>query len=322
MFIDSAKIFIKAGDGARGCESWYQDKFTRYPLPDGGDGGAGGDIIIKANRNVFTLLNFRYKKHFKAKNGRMGSSNKKKGAGGENCVLEVPCGTQILDSEKNFFIRDLKEHNEQVIVAYGGAGGRGNRGNVKPQEGKLGEIKTLLLELKVIADVGIIGFPNAGKSSLVTKISTAKTKIASYPFTTKSPHLGLVNLNDETFMVADIPGLIEGAHKGKGLGDRFLKHVERTKIIVHLLDMADETGVDPFNAYQILNNELSSYNPDLAKKEHIVAANKMDLPGSEEKLKLLKKKIKQKIFPISCEDGRGIDKLLEEIAKVLWTEKS
>lgn len=322
MFIDSVKIFVKAGDGARGCESWYRDKMSRYPLADGGDGGSGGDVIIRANRHTYTLLNFRYKKHFKAKPGRMGSSKKKRGPRGENCVLDVPCGTQISEANTGFFLRDLKQDGEQVIVTRGGKGGHGNSGKSQAQEGGKGEEKTLALELKVIADVGVVGFPNAGKSSLVSKISTAKTKIASYPFTTKSPHLGIVRLNDESFMIADIPGLIEGAHKGKGLGDKFLRHVERTKIIIHLLDMSELAHPDPVTAYQILNNELSSYNLQLLEKEQIIVANKMDLPGTDERLRLLKKKIKKKIFPVSCEDGRGTKELIKKIAQILWKEKS
>lgn len=321
MFIDSVKIFVKAGDGARGCESWYRDKMRRYPLADGGDGGSGGDVIIRANRHTYTLLNFRYKKHFKAKPGRMGSSNKKKGAKGEGCILDVPCGTQICEADTGFFLRDLKQDGEQVIVARGGKGGRGNRAGYQAQEGGTGEEKILALELKIIADVGVIGFPNAGKSSLVSKISTAKTKIASYPFTTKSPHLGLVRLNDKSFMIADIPGLIEGAHKGKGLGDKFLRHIERTKIIIHLLDMSELAPVDSFSAYQILNTELSSYNPQLLEKEQIIVANKMDLPGADERLSLLRKKIKKKIFPVSCENGRGTKELVRKIVQTLWKER-
>lgn len=321
MFIDHAKIFVKAGDGRKGCESFYRDKYTRYPRPDGGDGGDGGDVIIRANSHLHTLLDFRYRRHFKAKSGKIGSSKRKKGARGEDCKIEVPCGTQIFDATLNFLLRDLKRHAEQVIIARGGEGGRGNSGGKEAREGQSGETKTLNLKLKLIADVGIVGFPNAGKSSLVSKISSAKTKIASYPFTTKFPHLGVVRVNDETFTVADIPGLIEGAHKGKGLGDKFLCHSERTKVLIHLLDMSPLSHKDPFDAYQILNNELFSYNPSLLEKKQVVVANKMDLGGAEEKLHALRKKLRKKIFPISCKDGRGIKVLIKEVTQILWKDR-
>jgi GTP-binding protein len=319
-FIDHAKIFVKAGDGGRGCESFYKDRYKRYPVPDGGDGGDGGDVIIRANCHLYTLLDFRYRRHFKAKSGRMGSSAKKKGARGEDCIIEVPCGTQVFDADTNFLLRDLKSHTEEVVVARGGKGGRGNSGGSGTQQGEQGEAKNLVLELKLIADIGVVGFPNAGKSSLASKISTAKTKIASYPFTTKSPHLGLVRFNDRVFTVADIPGLIEGAHKGKGLGDRFLRHIERTKVLIYVLDMSPEAQKDPYQAYQILNNELFSYNVDLAGKTQVIVANKMDLPKTEEKLKHLKEKIGKKVFPISCKDGRGLKILVREIAQILWKD--
>ncbi len=321
MFIDSAKIFVKAGDGRKGCESFYRDKYTRHPIPDGGDGGDGGNVIIRANRNLHTLLDFKYRRHFKAKSGKIGSSKKKRGARGEDCTIDVPCGTQVFDISSNFLLRDLKQHAEQVIIARGGKGGRGNSKRLESREGEPGETKNLSLKLKLIADVGIIGFPNVGKSSLVSKISKSKTKIASYPFTTKFPHLGMVRVDDRSFTVADIPGLIEGAHKGKGLGDKFLHHIERNKILIHLLDMSKLSHKDPFDAHQILNNELYSHNPALLKKRQLVVANKMDLSGAEDRLRTLRKKLKKKIFPISCKDGRGIGILVKEVAQVLWKDK-
>jgi len=322
MFIDSAKIYVKAGRGGRGCESFYRDKYRRYPLPDGGRGGDGGDVVIGASRHLHTLIDFRYRKHFKAKLGKIGSSSKKQGARGEDCVINVPCGTQIFDVNLNLLLRDLKQDEETVVVARGGRGGRGNSGGVEAQEGQPGEEKTLALELKLIADVGIVGFPNAGKSSLVSKISTAKTKIASYPFTTKSPHLGMVRMGDETFTIADMPGLIEGAHKGRGLGDHFLRHIERTKILVHLLDMSSFAQKTPYEAYRMLNEELALYSESLAGKNQIIAANKMDLPQAPEKLSELRKKIKKKVFPISCKEEKGLKELIGEMARVLWEEMS
>lgn len=316
-FIDSVGVFVKSGNGGKGCDSYYRDKYTRHRIPDGGDGGDGGNIIVQASRHLRTLLDFRFKKHFKAESGKIGSSKNKTGAKGADCIIKVPCGTQILDADLKLLLRDLKEHSEKVIVAKGGKGAKGSRKGVPVPEPAQGEEKQLRFELKLIADAGIVGFPNAGKSSLVSKISTAKTKIADYPFTTKVPRLGLVRFGEKSFTIADMPGLIEGASKGRGLGDKFLRHIERTSILIFLLDGQSYEQDDLFAAYQILQNELLSYSCELSKKTTVMAVNKMDIPGAEERLFLFKKKIKTKIFPISCADGRGVKALVKHLAELL-----
>ncbi len=299
MFIDRAKIYVKAGDGGRGCNSLHRDKYSRNGIPDGGDGGKGADIIAKVDRNLYTLLDFQYNRHFRGKHGGHGSGNNKKGRAAEDVIIRVPQGTTIKDSKTDCLLRDLKVDGEEIIVAHGGKGGLGNnrrRDDATP--GEPGEEKELILDLKLIADVGIVGFPNAGKSTLVTGISNAHPKIAAYPFTTKIPVLGMVRTGDSFFTVADIPGLIEGSAEGRGLGDKFLRHVERTRILIHLIDMSGFEGRDPVEDYKTINNELRKYSKDVAKKFQIVAANKMDLEGAWENLERFKKVIKKKIYPI------------------------
>ncbi|MFH0877214.1 MAG: GTPase ObgE [Candidatus Omnitrophota bacterium] len=316
MFIDTAKITVKAGDGGKGCQSYFRDNRVEHGKPNGGDGGDGGNVILRADSTIYTLLDFQYRRHFKAENGKHGSSNDKVGARGQDCLVRVPLGTVVTDAATDCLIRDLSENDLQVVVAQGGRGGRGNSRKRDAEFGVPGEVRKLVFNLKLIADVGIIGFPNAGKSTLVSKISNATPKIASYPFTTKAPILGVVRLDDEqSFVIADIPGLIHGAHEGRGLGDRFLKHVERTKILIHLIDMAAVDGRDPFEDYATINKELSSFSEDLNRKKQILVANKMDLESARANIKKFKKRTRKKILEISALSGQGLEDLIEEIAE-------
>ncbi len=316
-FVDEARIQVKAGDGGKGCESFYKDNYIRYPRPDGGDGGNGGDIIFKADRSIQTLLDFRFKQHYKAGRGGHASSKGKKGKEGADCILRVPQGTLIRDYETGLIIKDLVDDQASVTVAKGGRGGIGNERKKVPLPPKLGEKKIIHLELKIIADVGIIGFPNAGKSTLISNISKVRSKIANYPFTTKQPILGFVSKEDFHFIVADLPGIIENAHMGKGLGDRFLKHAERTNILVHLIDMAGSDMRDPLEDYEKLNYELQQFNDEFMLKERIVVANKMDLPNAEDNLKRFKKKFKIDVLAISAVNQEGLDPLIDKIEIIL-----
>ena len=316
-FVDEARIFVKAGDGGKGCESFYQDRWLRYPKPDGGDGGKGGDIIFVADKGLHTLLDYRFKQHYTAGRGGHASSKGKKGKDGADCLLRLPAGTIIRDHETGLLIKDLAHDGDRVCVAKGGGGGLGNgrRRPVKPPHP--GEERTIHLELKIIADVGLIGFPNAGKSTLISSISKVRSKIANYPFTTRQPILGIVFYEESNFVVADLPGLIEGAHEGRGLGDKFLKHAERTKVLVHVIDMAGSEGRDPLKDYQIINHELEQHSENLYDKHRLVVANKMDLPEAEKNLKRFKKKYKVEISPISALEKKGLDELVETITRKL-----
>ncbi|MFH0839355.1 MAG: GTPase ObgE [Candidatus Omnitrophota bacterium] len=314
MFVDRAKIFVKAGSGGKGCNSFYKDKYTRYPRPDGGHGGDGGDVVIKSSKDLLTLLDFKYRQHFRAQGGRHGSGNKRRGENGALCVILIPVGTILRDSLTGLLIRDITKPEEEVLVAKGGRGGRGNSVVRTAEMGHEGEEREILLELKLLADVGIIGYPNVGKSSLINRISHAKSKVANYPFTTKSPVLGVVTCYEKgEFVVADIPGLIEDAHAGKGLGYEFLRHIERTNLLVHMIDMSGLSGRDPIADFNSLNKELLLYDKSLADKPQLVVANKMDIDTSGENLIRFKTKIKKTIFPISCTTGEGIDNLLKAI---------
>lgn len=314
MFIDHAEIFVKAGDGGDGCHSFSKGKLQRYRRPDGGDGGKGGDIILKADNNVQTLVDFYFRKHFKAECGCNGSGNNKKGHDGKSSVIRVPVGTLIRDRYEDITYCDLSEAGRSVVIARGGAGGRGNSRRRDATPGKDGEEKNIVLELKLVADVGIIGYPNVGKSSLLSRISNARPKIANYPFTTRTPVLGLVRLDPErSFVICDIPGLIEGAHSGRGLGDEFLRHVERTRILIHMIDMAAIEHRDPAEDLKSINREIGLYNPVLLKRPQILAANKMDLPEASENLKQFRKKVRKTIYPISCVTGEGVRKMLEAV---------
>jgi len=315
VFIDSAKIYVKAGDGGRGCSSHYRDKYSRRAVPNGGDGGKGSDIVFAADRNLYTLLDFKYNQHFRGRHGAHGSGNNKKGRDAEDVVALVPPGTVIKDARTGCVLRDLDKDGQMCVIAQGGKGGLGNQHKRDATPGEPGEEKEILLDLKVIAEVGLVGFPNAGKSTLIAHISNAHPKIAAYPFTTKSPVLGVVRLHDKTFVIADIPGLIEGSSHGRGLGDKFLRHVERTKILVHLIDMAGFEGRDPLEDYRIINAELKHYSKDVVKKPQIIAANKMDLEGAKENLVRFKKVVKKKVYPISALERQGLEELIAAVAK-------
>lgn len=317
MFIDSVKITVKGGNGGNGCTSFFSDKNARYRKADGGDGGDGGNVVFKASRNVFTLLDFKYRHEFIAANGKHGSGNRRRGRNGEDIVVLVPLGTQVVEESSNCLLEDFSFDNQVVIVAKGGRGGSRNHKRKEALPGQLGDSRDIVLDLKLIADVGIIGFPNAGKSTLISKISSARPRIASYPFTTKDPVLGVVETEDASFTVVDIPGLIEGAHDGRGLGDKFLRHVERTRILIHLVDMAGIDGRDPLEDFEVLNKELTFYSNEVAKKPQILVANKIDLEQSKKNIKRFKAKFKKRAIEISAKENINLDRLKHEISKKL-----
>ncbi len=319
MFIDEARIRVKAGDGGNGCRSFYRDKYRRHGIPDGGNGGKGADINAVADRNLFTLLDFQYHRHFIGKNGKHGSGKNKKGKDAADYIIRVPCGTIIKDAKTSCCLAELLLPGERVILAKGGEGGRGNTHKRPVTKGKRGEERDLVLELKLIADVGIVGFPNAGKSTLVSLISNAHPEVAAYPFTTKTPVLGAVRGDDFSFVVADIPGLIQGSHQGRGLGDRFLRHIERTNLILHLIDMAGTEGRDPLDDYRAIKKELALFNQQLGRRQQIIVANKMDLPQAQENLIRFKQRINRRIYPISALNREGLGGLVEAIRKRLST---
>ncbi len=284
-FIDRAEIFIKAGDGGHGCLSFRREKFVPKGGPDGGDGARGGNVVVEAAENLWTLMDLRYKRTYKAKTGGHGRGSNKHGKNGADVVIKVPCGTIIYEKETNELLCDLTENGQKFVCAYGGKGGKGNARfksstNQAPYEyekGEPGEEKKLLIELKLIADVGLVGLPNAGKSTFLNQVSSAKSKVASYPFTTLSPVLGVVEKDYEhRFVIADIPGLIKGAHEGTGLGDKFLCHIERTGVLLFLIDVSKFSQNDPVNDFKVLYNELSSYNKKLVEKRMVIALNKID----------------------------------------------
>ncbi len=321
IFVDEARIFLKAGDGGKGCESFYSDKRTRYPRPDGGHGGNGGDIVFLADDRIQTLLDFRFRQHYKGIRGGHASSKGQRGRDGGELLLKVPVGTLIWDVDTELLIRDLVHPGDSVVVAKGGRGGRGNIHNRPVIPPGIGEERTVRLELKIIADVGIVGSPNAGKSTIISNISKVRSKIANYPFTTKQPILGIVKGDKFDFVVADLPGLIEGAHEGRGLGDRFLKHAERTKILLHVIDMAGSEGRDPLKDYEAINHELESYSDELFIKHRILVANKMDLPQAKNNLRRFKRKYKTAIIPVSALEKEGLEELVDALRKILWQER-
>ena len=316
MLIDHAKIYVSGGKGGNGCQSLYRDIFHRRGIPDGGDGGPGGDVILRSDPNLITLLDFKYNQHYKAGSGKHGGSNKKYGRRGEDRVIKVPPGTMVMDAGNGLLMKDLVSPGDRVVAARGGAGGKGNAKLKEATPGEPGEARTLLLELKLVADAGIIGFPNAGKSTIVSRVSRSHTKIAPYPFTTRSPKLGVVNISDDTFVVADMPGLIEGAHRGRGLGDRFLRHIERTRVLVHVVDIAPPDGSDPAENFFKLEEELRMYGYEVYAKPRIVAANKMDMPGAAGNLAGFEKKVNKKVWPVSAVKGEG----LAELAGAIYGE--
>lgn len=327
MFVDRALITIKAGDGGNGITSFIHYKGKVSGGPDGGDGGKGGDVVFVADKRLSSLIDYYYKTKFVAENGASGGSKDCFGKAGEDVVLRVPLGTVIKDKDTGNIIADMFEDGQKKVVLVGGDGGKGNakfansrrRAPHFSQTGEKTEPKKIILELKTIADVGLVGFPNVGKSTLLSKITKAKPKIANYHFTTLSPNLGVCQYYDEQFLVADIPGLIEGASEGAGLGHEFLKHVERTRMLVHVVDVSGLEGRDPYDDYLKINQELKKYSKELAKLKQIVVANKIEVYGAEENFKALKEKIgrKHKVIPISALTGDGLDKVKAEIVKIL-----
>ena len=313
-FLDQAKIHVKAGDGGSGSASFRREKFIEFGGPDGGDGGHGGSIVFAVDKNLNTLIDFRYQQHFKAEKGKDGKGKKKTGKSGKNLILKVPIGTQIFEEDNNTLIEDLTNPEQKIVIANGGKGGLGNvrfksstnRAPRKKTDGNKGESFWIWLQLKVIADIGIIGMPNSGKSSLLSVLTSAKPKIANYPFTTINPNLGVTNYNNKEVTLADIPGLIEGAHEGIGLGDKFLRHIERCKNILHLIDITNE---DLLENYSKVRKELLKYGNKLIKKNEIIVFNKIDMISDEEvnkKINTFSKKIKKKIYSISALKHKGL----------------
>lgn len=333
MFLDRVKIHIKAGDGGNGVTAFRREKFVPRGGPSGGDGGVGGSIFIEADEGLNTLLHLRYNPEHKAERGRHGEGSNRSGKDGEDLTVRVPVGTQVFDADTGDLLFDFVEAGQRYLAAKGGKGGWGNAHFATPTkqapkyhyDGRPGEERNLQLELKLIADVGLVGFPNAGKSTLISVISAAKPKIADYPFTTLEPNLGVVDMGDfKTFVVADIPGLIEGASNGAGLGDRFLRHVERTKMILHLVDVSSVSGRDPVNDYEVINRELAAYDADLAERPQIVVATKIDALDDEERLESLKataKKDGRPFFAISAVTNKGVSELVNAVALRLRPEE-
>ncbi len=323
MFVDEAQIWVKAGDGGHGCVSFRREKFVPKGGPDGGDGGRGGHVYFEAAADLDTLLDFAGKHHWRAENGRPGQGSNKHGADGKDLVIRVPAGTLIYDTDWNLLLKDLSEPGMRVQICKGGRGGKGNKAYASathqtPREfepGKPGQERNLRLELKLIADVGLVGLPNAGKSTLISRCSAAKPKIASYPFTTLEPVLGIVGLSDfRRFVMADIPGLIEGASEGAGLGHDFLKHIERTTIIVHILDLLPMDGTDPVDNYHTIRAELERHSQVLADKPEVIVANKIDLDPDGDKLAHVRDRLGPDITAISAATGQGI----KELTELLW----
>ena len=334
MFVDQAKIRVKAGNGGNGCMAFRREKFVPRGGPSGGDGGNGGDVIMESSERHNTLVHFRFNPEYKAERGRHGEGSNKTGREGESIVLKVPVGTIVYDELTGELVHDFSHPDERVVIARGGRGGRGNaqfatsthQAPREHEEGRPGEERELRLELKLLADVGLVGYPNAGKSTLISRISAAKPKIADYPFTTLQPNLGVVLVgeppNDVSFVVADIPGLIEGASEGAGLGTQFLRHIERTRLLVHLVDVSDASGrPDSVQDYEVITNELASFGAGLDTKPILVVASKIDA-ANEEKLTKLKRYCKRKkleLYPISAVTGEGIDALKYAMVKKLAT---
>ena len=329
MFLDRVKIKVKAGNGGDGVTAFRREKFVPRGGPSGGDGGVGGSVWLESTEGLNTLLHLRYNPEHKAERGRHGEGSNRSGKDGEDAIVKVPVGTQVFDAETNELLFDFTEPNQRYRAAKGGKGGWGNAHFATPTQrapkyhytGRPGGERELQLELKLIADVGLVGFPNAGKSTLISVISAAKPKIADYPFTTLEPNLGVVDMGDfRTFVVADIPGLIEGASEGAGLGDRFLRHVERTKLILHLVDVSSLSGRDPVSDYEIINHELANYDADLAVRPQIVVATKTDAIDDPDRLKSLKKraaKDKKPFFAISSVTGDGVKELVNAVSEEL-----
>ncbi|ASB94333.1 GTPase ObgE [Bacillus subtilis] len=328
MFVDQVKVYVKGGDGGNGMVAFRREKYVPKGGPAGGDGGKGGDVVFEVDEGLRTLMDFRYKKHFKAIRGEHGMSKNQHGRNADDMVIKVPPGTVVTDDDTKQVIADLTEHGQRAVIARGGRGGRGNSrfatpANPAPQlseNGEPGKERYIVLELKVLADVGLVGFPSVGKSTLLSVVSSAKPKIADYHFTTLVPNLGMVETDDgRSFVMADLPGLIEGAHQGVGLGHQFLRHIERTRVIVHVIDMSGLEGRDPYDDYLTINQELSEYNLRLTERPQIIVANKMDMPQAAENLEAFKEKLMDDypVFPISAVTREGLRELLFEVANQL-----
>lgn len=332
MFVDKAKIFIKSGKGGNGCVSFRREPFVPEGGPDGGDGGDGGNVIFQADRNLRTLMDFRYKRKYEAENGQDGMKKKRYGKKGQDLYIKVPLGTVIIDEDSGLIMKDLTDDGETFLVAKGGKGGKGNvhyKNSVRQapnfaESGGFSKERNIVLELKVLADVGLVGFPNVGKSSLLSVATKAKPKIENYHFTTIAPNLGVVEIFDKTFAMADIAGIIEGAHKGLGLGLKFLKHIERTKVLIHVVDVSGSEGRDPIEDFNKINEELKLYGGNIEKKPQIVAANKIDLIGEDsveyKKFKTYVEGLGYEVYPTSAPIQLGIKELLAAALKAL--EKS
>ncbi|MGG0823895.1 GTPase ObgE [Paenibacillus turicensis] len=331
MFVDKAKIYVKGGDGGDGIVAFRREKYVPDGGPAGGDGGKGGDVIFRVDEGLRTLMDFRYQRHFKADRGIKGRNKSQHGANAENMIVRIPPGTIVIDDDSGEVLADLTRHGQQIVVARGGRGGRGNTRFATPknpapelaEHGEEGQERYVTLELKVMADVGLVGFPSVGKSTLLSVVSAAQPKIGAYHFTTITPNLGVVEVSEgRSFVMADLPGLIEGASEGVGLGHEFLRHIERTRVIIHVVDMAGSEGRDPFDDWQKINNELKQYNAHLEDRPQIVAANKMDMPDAEENLELFKQQISEVrpdliIMPISSLTRKGVQELLYRAADLL-----
>lgn len=327
-FVDRAKIVIKSGDGGDGCSSFHREKFVQRGGPDGGDGGNGGNVVLYADAGMNTLLDFKFARFYRAQNGESGRSKLQRGKNGDDLVIKVPVGTIVKDISSGKIIADMNVSGKTRIVLHGGRGGKGNARFATPtkqspkfsQPGQKTLEHEIELELKTIADVGLIGLPNVGKSTILSVLTNAKPKIANYHFTTLTPNLGVVKRYDSSFVLADIPGLIEGAADGAGLGHDFLRHIERTRMLVHVLDISGSEGRNPVDDYRRINSELEKYSKRLAQLPQIIAANKMDITGADENLELLKKEVTNdgvKVFPVSAAAVKGFDTLLDEIIKTL-----
>jgi GTP-binding protein len=329
VFVDEVEIQVRAGDGGRGCVSFRREKFVPRGGPNGGDGGRGGSVIVEADEGLGTLLDFRYRRHYAAPRGGHGEGSDRHGASGDDLHLRVPVGTTVRERDTGLVLGDLTAHGERLPVARGGRGGRGNarfatstnRAPRRADPGEAGEERWLRLELRLLADVGVVGFPNAGKSTLVSRLSAARPRIADYPFTTLIPTLGLVRLDEgRSFVIADVPGLIPGAAEGKGLGLRFLRHLERTRFLVHLLDLDPATGRDPVDDWRTIQAELLAYSPELAARPQLIAANKTDLPGAAERLAAVTAFAETQglpVLPIAARSGHGLDALRTALGAAL-----
>ncbi|KKK33074.1 GTPase ObgE [Mesobacillus campisalis] len=328
MFVDQVKIYVKGGDGGNGMVAFRREKYVPNGGPAGGDGGKGANVVFEVEEGLRTLMDFRYQRHFKAPRGEHGMSKNQHGKNAKDMVVKVPPGTVVTDAASGEVIADLTEHGQQAVIARGGRGGRGNSRFATPanpapelsENGEPGQERDVVLELKLLADVGLVGFPSVGKSTLLSVVSAARPKIAEYHFTTIVPNLGMVETEDgRSFVMADLPGLIEGAHSGVGLGHQFLRHIERTRVIVHVIDMAAVEGRDPFEDYLIINKELGEYNLRLSERPQIIVANKMDMPDAEENLKAFKERLTEDhpVFPISAFTREGLRDLLFAIADLI-----